>query len=489
MLFAALLLIAWVFVTIGGTAPLFSDKEAHLKIPIRDLSMQNSGISPLIFRNSESMMLSSHHEKGTVDRKAFRGSLPLVNPDAGNAPRRAFTDRGVMNSPSEFQSFHDVEDIPTPTNMNRSFQHNGVNGDKVTHLSRSGGHRDLRTKLPGRGYEMSTLVYDDDHFHYETSFAEKTDSLRNDSTAHSFTPDSRDSSLNHEKTPESSMKSKTGSGFNMTAVPDILNHTDKTTTSNKAETLEGKRNSFQTENFQKMLDRNPVNKLKLGDNFAISSKIYGHADTLMNIEKDEEKSYRKETINTTQAEFIDSQMQPIKVNASNSNGIPSNSSMDAKSNNALLPHKHKYPMNSSNTAVLMHDQPRDKNAKDFSQLHMQQDGIYEIVTSATAMFSDNSENSNDIDKLRNDGSREQRGEIFFKINPTVPMQSLAVTTHDSHMNDPPFRGPNIPPEINHFLKKKDKTKLDYHNMDPIVETPSFQPLNLDADWKEAKQRW
>ncbi|GIX85947.1 uncharacterized protein CEXT_271951 [Caerostris extrusa] len=116
---------------------------------------------------------------------------------------------------------------------------------------------------------------------------------------------------------------------------------------------------------------------------------------------------------------------------------------------------------------------------------MQQDGAYEIMTS-TDIFVDNSEHYNS--KLLNDDSKSNEDEFLKNVSPT-PQSSSVITTPDSHMNDPPFRGPNVPKEFEKFHEEKDEIKSDYHGPNSIVESPSFHSSNSGEEWKQARKLW
>ncbi|PRD36132.1 UNVERIFIED_CONTAM: hypothetical protein NCL1_09547 [Trichonephila clavipes] len=496
MLFPALLLIAWGTVTIGSPPPLFPQKEVHLQIPTRDFSSQpyrEKFKIPLIFRDFQKSIAGSpsrsrHPAKAVDFRKIFEGVRSPVSPGGGNVEGKAFTGGKAMHSPSLPRG----KDIPESTNMNIPPHRNGEDGNKMTHLSHSRSHRDLPIKLTENGVENGTLVYDHDHPHYAATAEEKTGFTINDTADHSHKKNFEESLPNKENGKERLWHGekrndfKMSSFFNITPSDDKIFVPDKEFERNKSNVYEDMKDFLKEKELLSVKNINTDEKDKrvklpsenLNEERTFTNETnYQTAETLSNIAFNSEKNITNITVNSKQ-------IAPKQSNIFNgtdaykiSTNVPSQKQTDR------TPKLHASHFDSSLPRL---NQSQSKNSTSTSHFPMQQDEAYEIITAPSSIFQDNSESYNS--KFLNEGSRSNNDDRFLE-NASPNAVSLTVTTADSHMNDPPFRGPNVPPEIDSFPKEKDESKSDYHGRSSIVESPSFQSSNSGKEWKQARELW
>ncbi|KAF8790022.1 uncharacterized protein LOC129960791 [Argiope bruennichi] len=498
MLFPALLLITWVTVTIGAPSPPFPQKEAHLQIPVRDLPTQSSGesfrISPLIFRNfKKSIESRSRHPITTaVDLgRVFGGVRSSVSPGGGNVESKAFVGRRVMNFPSTLKG----RNVPAPTNMNVPPHGNGGNGDKMTHVSHSRGHRDLHTKLTGNGVENGTLVYDHDYFHKAAAAApkEKTDLTINDTAELSHIRNFEESSLNGENGKENIQNGEKGGdlemppSFNVTPSADNVFVPEKEFGSNKSD-IHVEITESSKRNLQTPIKGSNMTRVKKPDKLPIERSdevIIASNEDRYRTDKPLNTNFSRDEMNvaSTSSNSIKSLQTlttsaSITINRNNLTTTQNPKTISSKENHNIFSNSSESPNFLSN---------HSQSIKELAANHfpMQQDGAYEKITSTSDAFPESSEGYGI--KLFNDGSKTHSDELLKTISPTTV--SSVVTTPDSHMNDPPFRGPNVPKEIEKFNKDKDETKSDYQGPNEIVESPSFQSANTGEEWNHAREIW
>lgn len=479
MLFSALLLIEWVTLTIGGTSPLFPRKEIHLKIPIEShFTREFSGISPLIFRDSKEATAVGfrHPVKIPLVRKDLKDTRSSLKPLAGNVEPKARSGRQAMNS-SVFQPFHSGRHIPFPSNMNRSSPDNVKDASKMTRLSHPASLRDSYT---GRGEENNTLLEDFHDHHYIESFSDKVDPVINDTVSNSFIL-SYESSVNHEKG-KFGQKEAASENEEGALLDKISTQSTQDNDSKAAELPHHKEHKNITSNFSNA-DRTSFHKNISSLNLSQKKKSEIGSKDIVELES-----------NRTQKEIFftnsetESKLTHVLQEHANQKNITPIIKVTRKPKSRMRNNRKQEFLSSPTSEISFYNKTFTKTPNANNQTQMLQDGAFQVVTASTALYSEKSWFRNDIDKLRSDGNFNQKSDISIKSSTISVILSSSLTTPDPHMNDPPFRGPNIPPEIDHFYKEKERTKMDYQNP-TVVETPTFIIKNIGEDWKPEKQVW
>lgn len=451
MLFPALLLIAWVAETCGG--PL--EKGIHLRIPTppEDSLQIRQG---LIF--GEPMSRSKR-----FDFRSLSGNVrSLINPRVRNVGGKARTGRGV-----------DSLDAPTPENMNISVADNGTDEHKTGRLSRYRNH-DLQSRRKENGSEDTTAIDGHDLSHYDTALGGKADTIINDTVEHLRIRNFEESPLIHENGHARDADDLKMATFSDDTFPsDHVFVTEEGEKSNKSGIhFEGIKNAA-------------VNKTKSFVSLSEHQEELTSDDLPVLLSEAKYKNTINKEVFTTAASigenatFYDKYKTIDQVHANSTKNIQENKDRTTivKQTISSTQEKSKTVISSTESAVFSSTQTT-------KYIPMQKDGTYEFfTTSSNKALLDNSEDK------PNDDSKSLKGEGILKnILPNL-LHTSAVTTPDSHMNDPPFRGPNVPQEIDHFLKEKDDTKISYRKPSSTSGSPLSQSLNIYGEWKFAMQTW
>lgn len=450
--------------TTGATAPQLPRKEIHLQIPVYSHNTrEHSGISPLIFRDSPDGGFVRPLKKMPFIHGEIKDTLSSVNASLGNASAKPRTGREVMNSSAAFHLLLRGKNFSIPENINRPSQDNLDNTFKDPHPPH------LKDLHKGKGEENDTVLKEVYDHHFSEYLDIRANRSANDTKSDEFAEDLI-SSFNHKKNDTTMVLS---SDMNA-AIPDgLLLETRRENKSDSSETLlhnQAIQKNTNAQNRQKTINFEfpssivvPTREILKDKSVQISDAGYiTESDNIRKLENRTAVSNNKERLHfmTTIASILPTQNPRNKQrNYGKQKGILTTSAF--KTNNQTLNTNSRNPM--------------------------LQDGSYQIATPESP-FPEISWFKNDFEKAQNDGDISQKSDLFFKSSTLSMIVSPPLTTPDSHMNDPPFRGPNIPSEIDHFYKEEEKTKMDYHKP-TIVETPSFVITYLGEDWKPNRQIW
>lgn len=465
MLLAALLLIQWVTLTIGATGPLFPHKEIHLQIPIDShFSGKDSRINPFINRDSKESSVTGfkYVEQIPSIRKEPRASMSSVNLMTSSENAKPRSGWEVLNFSTEIQPQHRGEHVHDPENMNNSSPQNAKGMDKMIHTPDPG---ELGELYRGEGEENSTLRSDHHDDHYAKSLEEKVDPFANNSMSNSFAQDS-ESSFKHEKNNLATLSDK----MELEQIPKFKLSNDTSIIKNS-----------------NLMDNKSMHMASVNSKHMLSSDILINSTIILNKLKTDEKLLKATSLSDVNAADTNKKSRDsnIELKPQNDENYVTTTSTPVlkvtRKTKTKSRNKNKGGSNSTYSEILISGKG-NKLFNSSSPNPMLQDSSYQVVT-ATTLFSENAWYKNDIDKMHTGRNLNQRSDISDKGTTLVTTISLLFTTPDSHMNDPPFRGPNIPPdEIDHFHKDKEKTKMDYQ-IPTVVETPTFIIKDLGDDWK------
>ncbi|XP_015929304.1 uncharacterized protein [Parasteatoda tepidariorum] len=459
MLLSALLLIAWVVET--------TSTELHQQIPTKDLPLLNakniSSRNPLIFSSlQESMIMAPNRSRyfSTVTgfRKTSKNIRSPANPGTNNGNPKVLFVGGIINPPSGFRSYLDGEDISNTTNMNNPSQNNGSQGNVIAHLAYSRDFEDQHMKQAEKEGRKSKLRNDDEDYHYGTSLREKVNAFSlNDSSSHLLNTETRELQMYHKTSERNATETKTVQLLESVAYFNISVEEEKSSPNksfnSKVTANVHVRNSSDIQNKFLNLNFNGENKQAKKDVHSLERKNKFEKNSMPGNGK----------INETTKYVDDVASDNIKHSTAFTKSFESHGSTytPAYENNLLVTANNDFRENASIIS------------------NMQQDGAFESVTKITEQPSSEGHYSNN--KFHNEWNEIHKSDIFLKNNPPTSLFSSSITTPDSHMNDPPFRGPNVPLDSDIFVREKDK-KIDFRNS--VKETPYFPTSSIEKGWND-----